>query len=97
MTHNPHNGYTNYETWLIAATIDNTESLYNFFQDWVKEIRNTTEDPIERKSKTMDLVRKVIENMKPKTNNPIWEPLINSVITDQINFLEIANTLLEEY
>ena len=91
-----HNGYTNYETWSVIATIDNTESLYNFFQDWIKEIKSETEDKMKRKSATIDLLKKTMENMMPKTNNPIWAPLINAIMADHINFNEIAETLLEE-
>ena len=42
-------------------------------------------------------IQKVVESMKPTTNNPIWEPLINAIQADHINYLEIANTMLEEW
>lgn len=92
-----HNGYTNYETWSIINTIANTESLNNFFRDWVKEIKNNAADEVERRSRTVDLLKKVVDSMKPTTRNPIWEPLLNAVTADHINFLEIANTMLEEW
>ena len=92
-----HNGYTNYETWSVINTIANTESLNNFFKDWVKEIKNNTTDEVEVRSKTVDLLKKVVDSMKPTSRNPIWEPLLNAVIADHINFLEIANTMLEEW
>lgn len=92
-----HNGYTNYETWTIINAIANTESLNNFFKDWVKEIKSNAKDEIEKRSRTIDLIQKVVESMKPTTNNPIWEPLINAIQTDHINYLEIANTMLEEW
>ena len=92
-----HNGYTNYETWSVINTIANTESLNNFFKDWVKEIKNNATDEVEVRSKTVDLLKKVVDSMKPTSRNPIWEPLLNAVIADHINFLEIANTMLEEW
>ncbi len=92
-----HNGYTNYETWTVVNAIANTQSLNNFFKDWIKEIKNHAKDEIELRAKTIDLLKKVIDSMKPTTNNPIWEPLISGVMTDHINFLEIANTMLEEW
>ena len=92
-----HNGYTNYETWTIINAIANTASLNNFFKDWVKEIKSSAKDEIEKRSKTIDLIQKVVESMKPTTNNPIWEPLINAIQADHINYLEIANTMLEEW
>ena len=91
-----HNGYTNYETWTVISAIDNTESLYNFFRDWVKEIKAKTDDHIQRKSATIDLLKKTMENMMPKTNNPIWAPLINAIMSDHVNFSEIADSLLGE-
>lgn len=92
-----HNGYTNYETWSIINTIANTESLNNFFRDWIKEIKSNAKDEIELRSRTIDLLKKVVDSMKPNTSNPIWGPLINAVQADHINFLEIANTMLEEW
>lgn len=92
-----HNGYANYETWSVISTIDNTESLYNFFKDWTKEIKSKTEDKNQRKSATIDLIKKTMESMMPKTNNPIWAPLINAVMADHVNFGEIADSLLEEW
>ena len=92
-----HNGYTNYETWSVINTIANTESLNNFFKDWVKEIQNNAADEVECRSRTVDLLKKVVDSMKPTTRNPIWEPLLNAVTADHINFLEIANTMLEEW
>ena len=92
-----HNGYTNYETWSVINAIANTQSLNNFFRDWVKEIKAQAKDEIECRAKTIDLLKKVIDSMKPTTNNPIWEPLLNALTADHINFLEIANTLLEEW
>lgn len=89
-----YNGYTNFETWSVKATIDNTQSLYNFFRDWVKEVKTKTTDKNKRISATIDVLKQVMENMKPNTNNPIWGPLINAVIEDHINFREIAEELL---
>lgn len=92
-----HNGYTNYETWTVINAIANTTSLYNFFKDWVKEIKRQSKDEIECRSKTVDLLKKVLDSMKPTTNNPIWEPLLNALTADHINFLEIADTLLKDF
>ena len=92
-----HNGYTNYETWTVISAIDNTESLYNFFKDWTREIKSKTDDDIKRKSATIDLLKKTMTSMMPKTNNPIWAPIINAVMADHINFGEIADTLLREW
>ena len=92
-----HNGYSNFETWTIINAIANTQSLHNFFKDWIKEIKSNGKDEVDIRAKTVDLLKKVVDSMKPTTNNPIWEPLINAVQTDHINYLEIANTMLEEW
>lgn len=92
-----HNGYTNYMTWSVASTIDNTQSLYNFFKDWQKEIREKTSDEAERVSATMDILKKVVENMQPSKANPLWGPLLNAVVEDEINFREIAEIMVNEY
>lgn len=91
-----HNGYTNYMTWSVIATIDNTESLYNFFQDWKKEINAQTDDKNERIAATADMIKKVIESMSPSKENPIWGPLLNAVVENEINYREIAESMVNE-
>ena len=91
-----YNGYTNYETWSVMVTIDNTQSLYNYFKDMVHETE-TISDEIERKSKIIHITKQTVENMMPKTTNLIWAPLLNSLLEDHINFSEIADSLLAEY
>lgn len=92
-----HNGYTNYETWTIMNAIGNTSSLNNFFSALVKECKEKTSTPEEYKSQVMHITKNVLESMKPNTNNPFWEPLINGILADHINFSEIADHLMEDY
>lgn len=89
-----HNGYTNYQTWLVAATIDNTESLYNFCKDAVKEVQEKNEKN-KRVSALTDILQNMILSMKPHTNNMIWEPLLADAM-ESINYQEIARLMLEE-
>ena len=91
-----HNGYTNYMTWSVIATIENTESLYNFFQDWKKEINTKTDNKNERIAATADMIKKVIESMSPSKENPIWGPLLNAVVENEINYREIAESMVNE-
>ena len=92
-----HNGYTNYETWTIMNAIGNTSSLYNFFENLVKECREKTSSPENCKAQVMHITKNVLDSMKPNTNNPYWEPLINGLQEDHINFSEIADHLMEDF
>ena len=98
MTRDPtFNGYTNYATWSIKVVLDNTESLYHY-------CRNTVEVAIEAcgddRNQIIECIAETIENlvdsMKPKTNNDIWNQLM-SAINSQINYWEIGKTLLEDW
>lgn len=89
-----HNGYTNYQTWVVAATIDNTQSLYNFCKEAVKEVKEKNEED-KRVSALMSILKNMVLSMKPNTNNLIWEPLIANSI-ESINYAEIARLMLEE-
>lgn len=89
-----HNGYTNYQTWVVAATIDNTESLYNCFKSAVKEVKEIY--PEESRVSTLSgILKNTVLSMKPYTNNRIWEPLLANAM-ESINYPEIARLMLEE-
>lgn len=89
-----YNGYTNFETWAVAAAIDNTESLYNFCQDMVKETSVIT-DKDSRKAQIMNILKNMCLSMMPDTSNPIWGPIMHGCLQDHINFSEIADGLLD--
>lgn len=89
-----HNGYTNYQTWVVAATIDNTESLYNCFKNAVKEVKEKNPEE-SRVSALSGILKNTVLSMKPHTNNRIWEPLLANAI-ESINYPEIARLMLEE-
>lgn len=91
-----HNGYTNYETWSVISTIHNTESLYNFFNDARKEVKEKFPDEGSQLINMASILRNVLEGMMPNTSNPIWGPLVNAVLADRINLREIAIALLED-
>ena len=90
-----HNGWTNYQTWTVISVIDNTESLYNFCKDAVKEVKEKYAEN-ERISPLISILQNIVKNMKPQTNNNIWGPLINNAY-ESINFPEIARSMLEDY
>ena len=40
MSEEGYNGWTNYETWLLALNVDNDQSLYNFTRDLIKQTKS---------------------------------------------------------
>lgn len=92
-----YNGYTNYMTWSVMATIDNTQSLYHYFKGVVERCKMETNDIYEQKARVRDALEKLIVSMKPNTTNIIWSPLINCILSDEINFTELTDCLLDNY
>lgn len=92
-----HNNYTNFATFTVANAIAHTESLNNFFDDGVKEIKEKYTDHDTRLISAAGLLKNTVESMAPRANNPIWGPLINAQISQYINFREIAEEMLGEY
>ena len=39
MSEEGYNGWTNYETWLLALNVDNDQGLYNFTRDLIKQTK----------------------------------------------------------
>lgn len=99
MISSPHNynGYTNYETWLVAATIDNTESVYNRFQAITKTIKEKYPDETTQVMYLADALKVFMASVKPDSPNLFWQPLMNAVLEDHINFREIATLMVDEY
>lgn len=91
-----YNGYANYQTWLVKLHIDNTENLYFFFRDAVKEINKNYYEPYSRIDALEQILKNWLEGIKPKTNNPVWTDLLTSAYT-LIDCREIAECLLEDH
>ena len=89
-----YNGWTNYETWTVKLVIDNTESLYYFFQDAVKEVQEKYSED-QRISSLINILENVIKSDMPQTTNRIWGPIMNAAY-HRINFPEIARSMLED-
>lgn len=89
------NGYSNFETWSVISAIDSTESLYNFFKDCVKEMKEKFEDKDQQMITLANIVKNTMISMMPDTSSPIWGPLIHADL-NTVNTREIAVSLLEE-
>ena len=93
-----HNGYANYPTWLLAAEIDNKESLYNNFRSFIKKSMESEEPPSYSgvKSVLMHMLQEYAEKVEPRKNNSFWDSIINDVAKEQICYREIAEIMLKE-
>ena len=94
---NKHNGYSNYPTWLLASTIDNYESLYNRFHNFIRNKQSTKKPPSRdwMRSKLMHMLQDYAEKSAPRRNNSFWDGIFNDVLKEQINYYEIAELMLD--
>lgn len=91
-----HNGYSNYETWTVASVIANTSNLYIFFKNLATDLINNSENRFNVKKTLIQHIKVKVIDLAPKGNNPIWDPIINNIHTEVINYSEIADSILEE-
>lgn len=89
-----YNGWANYETWSVALIIDNTKSLYNFFQAYKQELIDSEDEEIDKVYKMMHVLRQLVENMQPQTTNDIWRQLMGAA-ESRIDYYEIAKNIME--
>ena len=91
-----HNGFSNYPTWSLIAEIDNKVSLYNKFYGRVRSYLNK-EEPLPRsklRGVLMNELKEFAEKTRP-TNNSFWDGITNDVVKEQINYYEIAESILD--
>lgn len=91
-----YNGYKNYETWTVMLIISNTESLYNFFRETIKGIKNS-EEKDNWVQAAAESARYIVEEMQPDTSNTMWSQLIGHVLDSRIDFWEVGEALLDMY
>ena len=97
MITNKHNGYTNYWTWTVAAWIDNRNSVYNKFHNLINAFKEAPE-PLERqkvRNIIMHDLREYVEKSRPR-NNSFWDSITNDIAKENINYYEIAETMLSD-
>ena len=103
-----HNGYTNYETWVINLWISNEEASYNYYRDLARNIYNKAWDT-KYLSKYEEACRNLAHELeatyqsnmadileKSGAENTVWSDLIGNALSN-VNWHEIAGQLLDEF
>ena len=90
MNNDTYNGYTNYETWLYALWIDNTEGLSDYWRGRGKELNDNYQ-----------LAKELEYDMDEQAEQ--WLPDESSVFADMMNgalsrvdWNDVADTLTSE-
>ena len=92
MSEEGYNGWTNYETWLLALNVDNDQSLYNFTRDFIKQTKSID---------VWDTAKKLKDQLEELTYNEecdIYKICDNWTQRDwhEINFSEIVKSWREK-
>jgi hypothetical protein len=93
MSEEGYNGWTNYETWLLALNVDNDQGLYNMTRELIK------------KTKQMDIyeaaqvLKEQLEEITFNKECDIYKICDNWTHRDwaEINFNEILESWREDY
>jgi len=93
MSEEGYNGWTNYETWLLALNVDNDQGLYNFSRDLIKQTKSMD---------VWDAAKELKEQLEELTYNEecdVYKICDNWTQRDwkEINFNEIVKSWREEY
>ena len=83
-----YNGYTNYQTWVIALWLDNDEYTSELISDIIKRARSDYD--------AADQLRDLIEEMNPLADQAsMFTDILNSALSD-VNYLEIIESHKED-
>ncbi len=94
MNHKEHNGWYNYQTWLIASWFANHQELNNLHEGWVDDAKqqNSQEPEFYIADQRKDWV---VKNNPMSEGGGVFGTLLGSAI-DEINFDEIAREWCRE-
>ena len=104
MTHKDYNGWTNYETWNVKLWMDNDESTYHYWQEqtdelWKRAQENQAWPGSTRKESAAiqlaDALKSKCEENQPEVSG-MYADLLGAALSE-VNWLEIAENMLEEY
>ena len=82
-----YNGYTNFETWLVALHIDNDQ----FLSEEINEAYQYDRDPYELEIN----IRSIITHHAEIENNILASDLLNAALSE-VNWKEIASLIIED-
>ena len=101
MSDKTYNGWTNYETWLVALWIDNDQGSYNFWRETAREVLDqATANRSFTKEENAKLVLSKqlqgdIEDGAPTENAGLYCDLLTGAMSE-VNWYEIASNWIDE-
>ncbi len=85
---NKHNGWTNYETWIVNVWLSNEEPTHKY----CVMLSKTYSDPIE----LANLLEEFALGFKPEIGTGMFDDMLNAAL-GEVNWREIAESYIEEY
>ena len=97
VTEEKYQGWTNYETWLLALHIDNDRGMYEYVKEMVEEVCEDESDEYNRIDEVIERLKEMVEEYNPIANkSDFYSDLINAGIR-AIDFYEISKHYIDEY
>lgn len=96
-----YNGWTNYETWNVKLWLDNEQGTYELQKEMVRQSRQTPKVDVWTKEETTrftlaDLLKDFVEENNPLANDASMYSDLMSAALSEVNWQEIADSILEE-
>lgn len=90
-----YNGWTNYETWLLKAWINNDETDYNYFQNVARQTLENVADKDKQQADFADHIKNYFADKKPRIK-PIFFQMLLETAFGRIDFKDISISILED-
>jgi hypothetical protein len=102
MTENSHNGWTNYQTWVVNLWIDNDEGMHETMREWAQECMQDAIDKgcdadSARNDATYELGQRIEQwhdEYAPETQGVFADLLTRAL--GQVNWYEIAENYIDD-
>lgn len=97
MTRKEYNGYTNYETWVVALWLDNEEGSSDYWREQAEElVKSESGDKDEATRRLADTLQEQHEEANPCANsNSVFADLMNAALSE-VDWHEIAEHYVDE-
>lgn len=96
MTKSNYNGYTNYETWVVALHINNDSYTQDYFKDAVMTALSDNEgDKEESINCIINTIETWLEDNSPEVEG-VYADLLNAAISE-VDEYDIATTMVGEH